>query len=92
MNDTTINYVIYIATTPENLWDALTNPEALKTNWGIIQSQWTVGAPVTEVSESRPSALEGRGAAKRTAAASVVYFPSNRHWRTHRGALRAVGA
>lgn len=48
----TINYVIYIATTPENLWDALTHPEALKKNWGIIESQWTVGSPVTEVSEA----------------------------------------
>ena len=52
MDDTTINYVIYIATTPENLWDTLTNPEALKKNWGIIESQWTVGSPVTEVSEA----------------------------------------
>jgi hypothetical protein len=25
MDDTTINYVIYIATTPKNLWDTLTN-------------------------------------------------------------------
>jgi hypothetical protein len=55
----TINYVIYIATTPENLWDALTNPEALKTNWGIIQSQWTVGSPVTEVSEAGRVLWEG---------------------------------
>ena len=59
MDDTTINYVIYIATTPENLWDALTNPEALKKNWGIIQSQWTPGSPVTEVSEAGRVLWEG---------------------------------
>jgi uncharacterized protein YndB with AHSA1/START domain len=52
MDDTTINYVIYIAATPENLWDTLTNPEALKKNWGIIESQWTVGSAVSEVSET----------------------------------------
>jgi uncharacterized protein YndB with AHSA1/START domain len=72
MDDTTIHYVIYIASTPENLWDTLTNPEALKKNWGIIESQWTVGSPVHE---------------KRAAAASVVYFPSDRHWRTNGGEI-----
>lgn len=47
-----IEYVIHIATTPEKLWDVLTSPEALRRNWGRIESRWTVGSKVTEVDES----------------------------------------
>jgi uncharacterized protein YndB with AHSA1/START domain len=41
-------YVTYIATTPEQLWAALTQAEFTKTYWygRRIESQWTVGAPV----------------------------------------------
>jgi uncharacterized protein YndB with AHSA1/START domain len=52
MNKANINYVIYIATTPETLWQALTSPEQLKKYWGKIQSPWTVGSRVTEVDDS----------------------------------------
>jgi uncharacterized protein YndB with AHSA1/START domain len=47
-----ITYVIHIATTREKLWEALTSPEALNKNWGKIESSWTVGSRVTEVSDS----------------------------------------
>src|SRR3981081_4615985 len=47
-----LTYTIHIATTPERLWEAITNPEALKNNWGQIESQWTTGARVTEVDDS----------------------------------------
>ena len=40
--------VLYIATTPEKLWAALTRGEFTKTYWynRRIESDWTVGAPV----------------------------------------------
>lgn len=40
-------YVSYIRTTPEQLWSALTSPEAMKKYWfGMHQeSEWKTGAP-----------------------------------------------
>jgi uncharacterized protein YndB with AHSA1/START domain len=40
-------YVTYIRTTPEKLWDALTNPEFQKQYWfGMYQEcDWTPGSP-----------------------------------------------
>jgi uncharacterized protein YndB with AHSA1/START domain len=40
-------YVTYIRTTPEKLWDALTNAEFMKQYWfGMYgASEWTVGSP-----------------------------------------------
>jgi uncharacterized protein YndB with AHSA1/START domain len=52
MDDANITYAIHIATTFEKLWAALTSPEALKNNWGRIESEWTVGSTVTEVDDS----------------------------------------
>jgi len=58
MDNPDITYAIYIAATPEKLWKALTSPEALKKNWGRIESPWTVGStvtpPVTEVAPNAP--------------------------------------
>jgi DNA-binding transcriptional ArsR family regulator/uncharacterized protein YndB with AHSA1/START domain len=44
-------YVTYINTTPEKLWDALTNPEFTRQYWGgrSIESDWKVGSPVKMV-------------------------------------------
>jgi uncharacterized protein YndB with AHSA1/START domain len=41
-------YVMYIATTPEKLWAALTQGEFTKKYWygRRIESDWTVGSPV----------------------------------------------
>jgi uncharacterized protein YndB with AHSA1/START domain len=52
MNNPDITYVIYIAATPEKLWKALTSPEALKKNWGRIESSWKVGSEVTETGDA----------------------------------------
>ncbi len=52
MDSRRIGYVIHIAATPEDLWEALTSPQALELNWGKIRSEWTVGSEVTEVSRS----------------------------------------
>lgn len=47
MARSTFIYVTYIRTTPEKLWSALTDPEAMKQYWfGCrCESQWTAGAP-----------------------------------------------
>jgi uncharacterized protein YndB with AHSA1/START domain len=52
MDESNIKYVIHVATTSEKLWEALTDPESLKQNWGNIESQWRVGATVREVADS----------------------------------------
>ena len=47
-----ISYDIHIGTTAEKLLEVLTSPEALRRNWGRIESQWTQGSAVTEVDDS----------------------------------------
>jgi uncharacterized protein YndB with AHSA1/START domain len=44
--------VIHVATTREDLWEALTSPRALELNWGKIRSEWAVGAEVSGVSKT----------------------------------------
>jgi uncharacterized protein YndB with AHSA1/START domain len=46
-------YEIYIATTPERLWEALTGGEFTYQYWGgrRIQSDWKPGSPVRHVKE-----------------------------------------
>lgn len=47
-------YVTYINTTPEKLWEALTNPEFTQQYWGgrRIESDWKVGSPVNMANPS----------------------------------------
>jgi uncharacterized protein YndB with AHSA1/START domain len=52
MTNRNISYVIHIAATPEELWDALTSREVLERNWGRIDSRWTPGSTVTEIDDS----------------------------------------
>jgi DNA-binding transcriptional ArsR family regulator/uncharacterized protein YndB with AHSA1/START domain len=43
-------YTSYITTTPERLWNALTQPEFTKQYWGqglTLTSDWKVGSPIT---------------------------------------------
>jgi uncharacterized protein YndB with AHSA1/START domain/DNA-binding transcriptional ArsR family regulator len=41
-------YVTYIRTTPERLWQALTDPAFTKRYWGVeFTTDWTEGAPMT---------------------------------------------
>jgi DNA-binding transcriptional ArsR family regulator/uncharacterized protein YndB with AHSA1/START domain len=41
-------YVTYIKTTPEKLWQALTDPAFTKRYWGVeFTTDWTQGAPMT---------------------------------------------
>jgi uncharacterized protein YndB with AHSA1/START domain len=48
MSDHTYVYVLHIATTPEKLWQALTQSEFWERYWGewTIDSEWTVGSAV----------------------------------------------
>ena len=59
MENSDISYVICIAATPERLWAALTNPDALRAYWGDIRSEWTTGSRVEEVSEEGELLWEG---------------------------------
>jgi uncharacterized protein YndB with AHSA1/START domain len=52
MANSNISQVVHVAGTPDQLWRALTNPDALRQCWGIIRSEWTTGAKVEEVSEA----------------------------------------
>jgi len=48
MDKPSIVYVTYIATTPERLWQALTEPAFTKRYWDTtFTTDWTVGAPMT---------------------------------------------
>ncbi len=51
MNTDNFIYIIYINTTPQKLWDALTKTEFISQFWGTdgrsIESDWKVGSPVT---------------------------------------------
>jgi uncharacterized protein YndB with AHSA1/START domain len=52
MGEAQVTYVIHIAATTERVWEAITNPESLRKNWGRIESPWTVGSQVAERSGS----------------------------------------
>ncbi|MFF7442777.1 SRPBCC family protein [Streptomyces sp. NPDC008122] len=47
MDSDTFVYTTYIRTTPEELWQALTEPELTRRYWGVaFESVWTPGAPM----------------------------------------------
>ncbi len=54
-------YVTYIQTTPEKLWDALTNPEFTRQYWFgcAVTSDWKVGSPMTYLQGGKV-AVEGK--------------------------------
>jgi uncharacterized protein YndB with AHSA1/START domain/DNA-binding transcriptional ArsR family regulator len=59
LEDTTMDkpefvYTTYIRTTPEKLWQALTEPAFIKQYWGglALESDWQVGSPMTWVEEN----------------------------------------
>ena len=50
MSDNAFVYVTYIDTTPERLWQALTDPAFTRRYWGVaFDTDWTVGSPMTWV-------------------------------------------
>ncbi|MEU0400806.1 SRPBCC family protein [Streptomyces sp. NPDC006197] len=47
MDSDSFVYTTYIRTTPEELWQALTDPELTRRYWGVaFESEWTPGAPM----------------------------------------------
>jgi uncharacterized protein YndB with AHSA1/START domain/DNA-binding transcriptional ArsR family regulator len=52
-------FEIYIKTTPERIWEAITNPELrAKYNFGMgVESDWTPGSPYEAVHAGAPGAL-----------------------------------
>jgi uncharacterized protein YndB with AHSA1/START domain len=54
MSDSRFEYVTYVDTTVDKLWDALTNPRSTRLYWGgwSLRSAWKVGTPVRLVMES----------------------------------------
>jgi uncharacterized protein YndB with AHSA1/START domain/DNA-binding transcriptional ArsR family regulator len=47
MNGTQFVYTTYIRTTPERLWQALTDPAFTRRYWGVgLHSDWRIGSPV----------------------------------------------
>ena len=49
MNDSRFVYVTYIRTTPQKLWEALTNPEFNRQYWFGFHQEcgWQPGSPTT---------------------------------------------
>jgi len=48
MTDDEFAYTTYIKTTPERLWEALTNPAFTRRYWGVtFESDWTVGSSMS---------------------------------------------
>ena len=63
MENPTFVYVTHINTTPEKLWEALTQAEFTRQYWGglQIQSDWTVGAPVSFIKPGGVADIKARG-------------------------------
>ncbi|CAM5215871.1 putative protein YndB with AHSA1/START domain OS=Ureibacillus acetophenoni OX=614649 GN=SAMN05877842_106143 PE=3 SV=1 [Ureibacillus acetophenoni] len=61
MNYSTFEYVTYIGTTTEKLWEALTSKEFTEKYWfgRKIQSDWKVGSQVTFLDENDDLADQG---------------------------------
>jgi uncharacterized protein YndB with AHSA1/START domain/DNA-binding transcriptional ArsR family regulator len=61
MNETQFVYTTYIRTTPERLWQALTDPAFTRRYWGVgLHSDWRAGSPVLwqEGSDDEPRDLD----------------------------------
>jgi uncharacterized protein YndB with AHSA1/START domain len=61
MDKPTFVYVTYIATTLEQLWDALTNEAFTRQYWGEgqLQSDWQVGSSVEHINSDGESEWQG---------------------------------
>ncbi|WP_282937269.1 SRPBCC domain-containing protein [Paenibacillus sp. RC67] len=61
MDNSTFVYVTYIATTPEKLWEALTNGEFTQKYWfgRKVQSDWKEGSSVTFLIKDGTVAAQG---------------------------------
>jgi hypothetical protein len=71
-------YVSYIETTPEKLWEALTNSEFTRRYWWdtSVVSNWKVGSPFALVLNGQTTDV-GEISRSRPAAAAFVHLPSH---------------
>jgi uncharacterized protein YndB with AHSA1/START domain/DNA-binding transcriptional ArsR family regulator len=55
-------YEIYIRTTPQKLWDAITNPDVTRQYFygSAVKSDWKVGSPVEHLGGDGKAMLEGK--------------------------------
>jgi uncharacterized protein YndB with AHSA1/START domain len=55
-------YEIYVRTTPQKLWDAITKPEFTRQYFygSMVKSDWKVGSGVVHADESGNAMLEGK--------------------------------
>ena len=70
-------YVSYIATTPEELWQALTDGEFTRRYWGgrRMQSDWNVGSPVKHLREDGGIDWQGEVLKSERPSFTFLYIP-----------------
>jgi uncharacterized protein YndB with AHSA1/START domain len=83
-------YVTYIATTPEKLWDALTDGEFTRRYWGgrRIQSDWKAGSTIRHVREDGGIDWQARGTAVAATSVACLHI-SHADQRQHRSERRS---
>lgn len=61
MNEEKFVYVTYINTTPEKLWEALTNTEFMKGYWfgSNFETDWKVGSKIKETQQNGKPGFQG---------------------------------
>jgi len=61
MSDNSFVYVTFIKTTPEKLWEALTNNEFIKDFWfgSTLETDWKVGSEIKEIKDVDEPAFQG---------------------------------
>lgn len=80
MDNPEFEYVIYIASTPDQVWKALTRGDVSQHYWGgrRIDSDWQVGAPVRLVKEDGGLDWDGEVlAAERPRHLAFTFNPAN---------------
>jgi DNA-binding transcriptional ArsR family regulator len=55
-------YEVFIRTTPQKLWDAITKPEFTKQYFygSLVKTDWKIGSPVLHLSEEGKPMIEGK--------------------------------
>ncbi len=61
MNEKKFVYVTYIDTTPEKLWEALTNTEFMKKYWfgSNFETDWKIGSTIKETQQDGSPGFQG---------------------------------
>ncbi len=61
MSEKKFVYVTYIDTTPEKLWEALTNPKFMKQYWfgSDFETDWKIGSTIKETQQNGSPGFQG---------------------------------